>query len=189
MTASIDQSLESISEGLRRLGREPLLTALDAPLSFGEVAPALEDVGLAPSASVAALYEWHNGTKRDISLDDSQLFPGFYFPDFDEALTNYKVFCESPRWTRGWFPLFADGGGDFYVADFNSDAVPMRRFRIEYAECPVEYESLPDMLSTLAAAFDEGIYYVDDDGYLEIDRVAFSSLAARLNPRVAWWKD
>lgn len=53
----------------------------------------------------------------------------------------------------------------------------------------MEFESLPAMLRTLAASFDEGVFFVDDHGYLEMDDHAFAALAARMNPMVAWWRD
>lgn len=43
------------------------------------------------------------------------------------------------------------------------------------------------MLRTLAASFDDGIFFVDGHGYLEMDDNAFAALAARMNPTVPWW--
>ena len=59
------------------------------------------------------------------------LFPGLYFLSLGDATANYAAFLGDPRWRRGWLPLFADGGGDFYVLETGgSDAAAIRRFRI-----------------------------------------------------------
>ena len=43
--------------------------------------------------------------------------------------------------------------------------------------------------ATVAAAYRDHVYFIDDDGYLEMDDVMFGDLARRLNPEVAWWQD
>jgi len=63
----------------------------------------------------------------------------------------------------------------------------VRHFRIEDSEHPVEFLTIRDMLTTIAAGFERGVFFVDDHGYLEMDDLAFGSLAAELNPRVPWW--
>lgn len=94
------------------------------------------------------------------------------------------------RWAPTWFPLFADGGGDFIVIDLQSEAdAPIRHFRIEETEQPIEYGSLLDMVNTLARGYDDGAIYLSDDGYLDIDDARFVAIAAELNPDVAWWTE
>ena len=63
----------------------------------------------------------------------------------------------------------------------------VRHFRIEESAQPVEFHSLQEVLVTLAAAFARGVFFVDGDGYLEMDDLAFAALAAELNPNVPWW--
>jgi cell wall assembly regulator SMI1 len=88
----------------------------------------------------------------------------------------------------GWLPIFANGGGDFYVIDLSGAGV-VRHFRIEEAEHPIEFLTVSDMLATIAAGHDRGLFFVDDNGYLEMDDLVFGSLAAEINPRVPWWVD
>ena len=57
------------------------------------------------------------------------------------------------------------------------------------SEHPIEFESLGALLTTLAAAFERGVYFVDPIGYLEMDDLEFGELAAQLNPDVDWWRD
>ena len=86
--------------------------------------------------------------------------------------------------------MFANGGGDFYLIDLGGTPDGLvRHFRIEEAEHPVEFRSIREMTATLAAAFEEGVFFLDADGYLEMDDLRFASLAAERNPAVAWWTD
>ena len=79
-------------------------------------------------------------------------------------------------------------GGDFYVVDLAQGGDAVRHFRIDESEHPVEYDSLKDMVATLAEAFDRGVFVVEE-GYLEMDDSALGDLAAELNPSVIWWRD
>jgi hypothetical protein len=45
------------------------------------------------------------------------------------------------------------------------------------------------MMATLAQGFERRIFHVDPDGYLEMDDLAFGSLATDLNPDVAYRRD
>ena len=100
----------------------------------------------------------------------------------EDAITNYRAFVADRRWRKGWLPLFANGGGDFYVLDLGSpSAGQVRHFRIDESEHPVEFASLGAMLTTLAVAFERGIFFVDPNGYLEMDDLVFGELAAELN--------
>jgi len=144
------------------------------------------------SDDLETMYSWHDGSEasRASSLDDLHLFPGFYLLSLDDAVANYRAFVGDARWEDGWFPMFANGGGDFYVLETaGSNAGSIRHFRIDEREHPIEFESLAEMLTTLAEAFQQGVFYVDDHGYLEMDDLKFAALAAQLNPTVPWWND
>ena len=39
----------------------------------------------------------------------------------------------------------------------------------------------------LSAAWRKGLLFLDSEGYLDVDYVAFDNLAAKLNPSVQWW--
>ena len=91
-----------------------------------------------------------------------------------------------PRWQRSWWPILANGGGDFFVVDGNEQGA-VRRFRLDEADHPIEHRSLEALLVTAASAFDRRIFFVDLDGYLEMDDDQFADLAAELNPDVPWW--
>ena len=190
MMIDLSMALGSIEASLRHLNRYTLLQSFEAGLSAEAVRSSLGAVGLSSTVEVEALYMWKNGTSTSgVTLDDIHLFPGFYLLSIEDAITNYRAFVADPRWRKGWLPLFANGGGDFYLLDLGSpSAGQVRHFRIDESEHPVEFASLSAMVATLAAAFERGIFFVDSNGYLEMDDIVFGGLAAELNKDVDWWR-
>ena len=117
------------------------------------------------------------------------MIPGFYLLSLDDAIANYRAFAADPRWRFGWLPLFADGGGDFYVVELGREqSGAVRRFRIDEAEHPIEFATVGDFLGTLAAAFDEGVFLAFDEGGVDMNDELFARLARRLNPDVSRWR-
>ena len=137
-------------------------------------------------------FAWHDGIDfpRDVPADDFHVFPGFYMLSLDEAVASYDTYVSDRRWKPGWLPLFANGGGDFYVVDLSAfERGSVRHFRIEESEHPVEFATVSAFFATLAAAFNEGIFFIDSAGYREMDDTAFGALAARLNPGIRRWTE
>lgn len=177
---------------LSRLGREALLQSLQIGLSADAVRSKLASAGLSCTPELEAVYGWRNGTASDspASLDDIQLFPGFHLLSLEDAVTNYRALVVDDRWTTGWLPVFANGGGDFYVVDLSpTGAGAVRHFWIDEAEHPIEFSSLSAMMATLAQGFARGIVCLDPNGYLERDDMVFGRLATDMNPDIAYWRE
>lgn len=186
-------ALERLDAALQ-VGRVPTAWGLLNPgIPISQVRDAVASQGLPYSPELETLYEWHDGTgsgSEAALLGCLWLIPGFYLLSLDEAVTNYAVFRKDQRWNPNWFPVFADGGGDFYVIDFdNAPARVVRHFRLEEMEHPIEYRSLAAMIATFATAFESGAIFVDGTGYVDVNDEAFNAIAARLNPDIPWWTD
>jgi hypothetical protein len=186
--------LATIETALQRLGRQVLLRSLQPGLPGSAVRSALggADLALAPSTELESLYGWRNGTSTAgvAAVGDVHLFPGFYLLSVEDAIANYRAFVTDSRWRSSWLPVFANGGGDFYVLDLGPPLESaVRHFRLDESEHPIEFSSLGALLTTLAQAFELGVFFVDPSGYLEMDDLVFGGLAAELNPDVEWWRD
>jgi len=182
---SVQRSLSVIEDELTRFGRGPTLERLRAGVSRDSARRALESVGLRPPADLLDLYAWHNGTDTTGAiLDDLHLWPGFYFLSIEDAVANHKAFVRDKRWDKTWFPVFANGGGDFYAVVSGQGHTAwgeIIHFRIDEVEQPIEFHSVQALLATLAAAYQEGIFFVEDRGYLEMKDVEFIQLANRID--------
>lgn len=179
--------LEEIRAALERLGRWEVLDRLQPGLASQLVRDRLAAAGLGRQPDLEALYGWRNGTGGEGSPDLGSiwLFPGFYLLSLDDAFANYKSIRPNQRWDPAWFPVFANDGGDFYAVNTAEDPAPVVYFMIDEPEQPVEHESLSRMIKTLADCFREGIFYVDDSGYLEMHDRRYAAMVRRNNPNRA----
>lgn len=189
----VEASQRRIDDGLAKLQRARTIDLLAPGTTAERVRETLHRAGLTCTDDLVSLYEWHDGTDATTgaTLDDLHLFPGYCLLALEDAAANYEAFRDDERWDRAWFPILANGGGDFYAVVCNNDADDrghVVHFRIEDSDQIVEFSSVPNLLATLAAGYDDGVFYVDDRGYIEMDDVSFAALARRLNSDVDFWR-
>jgi hypothetical protein len=188
----IPDLLDAIVAHLLLLGRRsPAL--LQPPLTPVELRRWEARFPFAFTSEIEAAYSWRNGTKADEGdlLDNLHFFPGFYFLSMQEAHQTYLERRDAPQWQEGWFPLFADGGGDFYLVSCRKRKLnrsPIIGFINGEPEQVEEYESAAAMLATLEAAFAESAFFIDKDDTLEIDDDMYAQIAARFNPGISEWQ-
>ena len=140
MTDEFSTPLATIETALQRLDRQALLRSLQAGLSAEDVRSSIGAVALPSSPVLEALYGWRNGTSTtgDVTLDDIHILPGFYLLSIEDAIASYRAFVTDSRWRPGWLPLFANGGGDFYVLDLSSPAAsPIRHSGLRNPSIPL----------------------------------------------------
>lgn len=184
--------LHSIDAGLKRLGRTKTLSLLRPGLPVDEVHRSLQALELESPEDLACAYAWHDGTDAStgVPLDDLHLFPGFYFLSLHDACANHKAFRDDDRWDESWFPILANGGGDFFavVCATGPQYGRVVHFRIDALNHPVEYSSTEALFRTIATAYEDGVFFVDEHGYLEMSDPVFIALAGRLNADVEFWR-
>jgi len=190
VTTDLRQSLERLEHGLESLGRAKLLDALNPGVKPAVTRHMLSTLGLGQSPELDMLYHWRNGTgATSHALGDLYIFPGYYFLSQADIWVDYAALVEDSRWHPGWLPVLADGGGDYYAVDLTAGGTgSVRHFRNYDVEHPVEFDSLTDMVRTLAEGYERSVFFVDDHGYLEMDDSQFEMLAAEMNQTVSWWR-
>lgn len=183
------ESLESIERSLAELHRDELLRRLRPGLDSNATREALAGAGLGASPHLVELYEWHDGTDvtTAAALGDVYLLPGFYILSLADALDLRAALLPGGRWKEQWLPVLANGGGDFYLLDGSRRGV-IRHYWFDELDDPIEYNSLADLMSTIAAAFERGLFFVDEHGFLEMDDAAFTDFAATRNPSAPGWR-
>lgn len=143
---------------------------------------------------VRQLYFWRDGTRVEEGdqFDILHFFPGFYFPSLEEAVTTYFERQDAPQWGTGWFPVFMDGAGDFYLAvcerDRRKATTEIIGFLHGEPEQIVEYECLDAMTKVLDACYAEGAFFVDENDTLEMDDDLHREIANRFNPGLEEWQ-
>ncbi len=184
----------------------PVTTALRPGLSQdGLTAQCRGFPGQIPE-DVLAFYRWHNGS------GNQEVFPNARFLALEEALATYHRLMQSatqrrPRrqrtpvafWEPQWLPLFGDMVSyDEYYAVLCPPS-PQSTTPVYYLCCDEDdtmylaYDSLTQMLETLAACYETGAYWVclgsaDYKCYVMAHREQVAQLTLAHNPqRTAWW--
>jgi len=192
MESEIVGLLDTI-ESFLKIWRFRVCHFLNEGLEEREILKLFEQAELTPTTELVELYQWRNGTKIDPGtiLDDVQLIPGFHFLSLEDSVSSYLSFKNDKRWNPSWFPIFANGGGDFYVVDLsqsNGKEAPIIGFILNEPVQEVEYQCLTTMLLTFCECFKKNIVFRTDDGYLEMDDNEQAKVALRYNPDVKFWQ-
>jgi len=187
------KALDRILAHLTRL-KHPVVSMLQPPLTAAEVAAVEATLPFKLTEEVRAMYRWRNGitvSRKDI-LARQWFFPGYYFPSLQHARERFEHRRNAPQWHRGWYPLFEDGAGDFYIVPCKKkqqDSAPLIGFIHGEPEQPVEYLSVISMMETVAECYDKRAFFVNAQGDLDIDDDAHALIARRHNPGVAEWQN
>lgn len=189
--SELHELLDLVLSFLKKLNR-PIVHLLEPGLNPTEIENGLNALDLDPCQPILDIYSWRNGTtvKTGDKLDDLHLFPGYYFMSLSDALKAYEVLRDNERWNKSWFPVFANGGGDFYaMALEGGDGYKVGNiigFLLGEAENEAEFESILSMAKSIAVAYEYGIYF-EKDGYLDANDVEAASVAARFNPSIDYY--
>lgn len=177
-----------------RLAHRAVARMLQPALTSSEIATRAAPLPFALTRELEALYQWRNGTlvnEGDL-LGQAYLFPGFYLLSLDEAVQIYSERKGSRQWRPSYFPVFSDGGGDFFVVPcppHTVEAAEVVGFIHGEPEQTAEYECLATMMLTIDACYAQGAYYLDHDGELEIDDDKHSEIAHHFNPHIEEWQN
>lgn len=147
--------------------------------------------GLVPPKDLLEFFGVYNGTKviKGDSLDDIHFFPGFYWMSLEDCFSTYESLSRHELWDKSWFPVFSNGGGDFYcvVCDEQSSNYGQIVSFIYGDSNDIEFSSLHAMLAVIRECYQRNIYYVEG-GYLEADDYAALEVAKEFCPELDLYK-
>lgn len=171
----------------------PVSGLLNAGLAEKEIKVIFKQAGLIPTKELVELYRWHDGTpvEEGTMLDEVQIIPGYHFLCLNDAINNYQAMKVDSRWRPSWFPVFANGGGDFYAIDLSQsdgDSAPVIGFILGEKEQETEYQSLTTMLLTFSECFENGAVFRTEEGHLEMDDDQQAEIATKNNPDLKFWR-
>lgn len=140
--------------------------------------------------SLKLLYSKVSGTYYEI--EDQQLMdflPGYLLIRDDEYDNFMKSIKEMvPEGEDEYYPFLVNYSSDFYalkVSKGNECGV----FLIEHdGDEPTKiHDSFEDFLRTIIACYQEKIYFLDDDGYLDMDFDGEQLIGQKYNPGIDYW--
>lgn len=140
--------------------------------------------------SLDILYSKVSGTYYEI--EDQRLMdflPGYLLIRDAE----YESFTQSvkemiPNGEDKYYPILVNYSSDFYALKV-SEGKEKGIFLIEHdADGPTKiHHSFEDFLRTIIACYKEKIYFLDDDGYLDMDFDEEQLIGQKYNPDIDYW--
>jgi len=195
--ADLDDALNQIVGHFERMGRTINVVA-DRTLVVEELQVKGHELPFMLPDEVLSLYGWKSAQWKKLPAD-AELTPGMYMLSFNEAMDKYKELNamaaniaqeadidSSVIWNADWFPLLMDDNGDsFYIVSCGNEYAvsPPIFYVLLEGETYMAFDNLTTMMTTVAAAFDTGVYSIDDDGALVEEPVKLAELIAKYNPR------
>lgn len=172
----------------------PVVPLLQEGLSIDDIGSITEDLTIRLPTDLKELYTWHNGTDKTDGyiLGDVDFFPGFHFLPLEDAIAHYWKFVKDLRWEASWFPVFGNGGGDFFVVqcqEIPMEHAPVLGFMIGTDQIEIEYQSIESMLHTLSECYKRGIYHLSPEGYIESSIHEEAIVSNIINPGLSRWID
>lgn len=134
------------------------------------------------------IYSACNGTKRDIS---EQIYfdflPGYRLMQADEIIEIYERDFKDCSEYDAIIPFLADYSGCYYAyaRDKDRECIVL----IGDGEIDEIHFSAEDFWTTVIAFYDEGVYFLDDDGYLDYDLEKESEVGEKYNPKISYWRE
>lgn len=137
------------------------------------------------------IYNACNGTKDDIS---EQIYfdflPGHRLMQVDEIIDTYEqTFKECPEYDLV-IPFLTDYSSCYYAyaKDGNRECI------VNISEGDLEdleemHFNVDDFWNTVIAFYDEGVYFLDEDGYLDYDFEKESEVGAKYNEKISYWRE
>jgi hypothetical protein len=215
--ASIEALCDQIVSHLTKLGIQTANAMLPG-LTEKAILSMTAELPFALPRSVIELYKWSAGNKPGAEVDaDFYPIPNFGMDPLSEVIETYKLLSvgqEYPRFHCGamrWFPIFRNGGTDFYGICCRDDAAEDGEIVYDdnegkHRDCvtppPIVFVGFEAMLRTALCCYETGVYYIgrrghltygintyDDEGYLvSVDQSEFKKVARQFNPGVKYWE-
>jgi len=171
----------------------PIRAYLNDAVGKKYVCDKLSEIGVKPTQEMFDLYSWRNGTKvvEGTELDGVQFIPGYHIMSLEDSISQYKAMKDDSRWSQSWFPIMANGGGDFYAVDLSQStgpSAPIIGFILDEEEQDVEYQSIYTMMLTFLECCQKGVVFCTDEGYLEMNDDEHALIARKNNPAIEFWQ-
>jgi hypothetical protein len=217
--SSIRELCTEIVRAQSKLGM-PVAENLLPGLSERRILSLTKNLPFALPRSAVELYKWSAGMDPNAGIGDDFL-PGYGMDSLTEMVAMYRGLSadsDYPRFAVGkrrWFPLLRSGGTDFY--GICCERTPTADGEIVYddnegphRDCitppPVAYLSLETMLRTTLCCFETGVYYLNEDGQLDVgiasyytsgprqgqlkdvDVTAYKQVGRQFNPGLVYWE-
>ena len=182
--------------------KSSVLSYLQPGISKSDVDKSLQLAGIDISfpKEVYALYGWRNGINDEDSesktLGELRLFKLGIFVSLNLAVDDYlKQAIRKSYWSKGLFPLFVSGAGDYYLINVNKRSATCGMIMYYSPANPYFqgtasiFDSLKSCLTSIIECYRAKAYYFDlDSPYLEIDPKLEMEIWRKHNPKSEYYR-
>lgn len=129
-----------------------------------------------------------NGTVREI---EEQMFfdflPGYRLMQIDDIIEIYESDLKNRPEFDIVIPFLADYSGCYYAYAKEGG----RECVVLIADGDLEeiHSTVDDFWKTVLAFYDEGVYFLDEDGYLDYDFEKEAEIGEKFNPGISYWSE
>lgn len=131
------------------------------------------------------IYEVCDGTSP--SIEEQVLWdflPGYRLMQEDEIITSYEHEFAGTEFDM-CIPFMTDCSGNYYTYAVSDNAECIILIAEGCAE--IIHVSVEHFWDTVIAFYDEGVYYLDEDGYLSYDFEKEGLVGRKYNPGIVYW--
>lgn len=133
------------------------------------------------------IYSVCNGTKEEVS---EQVFfdflPGFRLMQVDEIINRYEKEFNNWLCYDVIIPFLTDYASCYYayVRKSGKECIVL----VSNEGVDLLHSSIDDFWNTIIAFYDEGVYFLDDEGYLSYDFELEGKIGKKYNSEVSYWE-
>ena len=179
----------------------PVVRLLRKGLTDRQLELAQDYLGLSLPKEAIELLKWRNGVSYDrdpgTKIGDLRFLPGYFPVSMAGAIQEIEVHSDLESWQSQWFPVFENGGGasnDYLLLDLaasDGNVAPVIGISLVPEDACVEFKSLTSMMEIKAECFERGVFFIDEDGYIESDLEGEKAVVEEFHPEGVppWWRD
>ncbi|WP_444995021.1 hypothetical protein [Aliikangiella sp. IMCC44359] len=133
------------------------------------------------------IYSVAEGTIKAIS-DESlmDIIPGFRLIHKNELEGEMKKFEKAYSHLSVHLPFLADNSSCYFSLDSSDGSI--YRVAPEYGQSQIAL-SMDDFWQTILCFYQEGVYFLDSEGYLDYNFEKEGEVGARINPTCEYWTE
>lgn len=136
---------------------------------------------------LASIYALADGTEQGTEFQAAvDIVPGFRLIHRSELTAEIALFHQIYSGIDNFTPFLADDSS-CYIA-LNGDDGSVMRVAQEYGASRVA-ASLDDFWATVLACYQDGAYFLDEEGFLDYDFEGEGEIGLRINPDCSYWTE
>jgi len=161
-----------------------------------EIIAKMNSIDISVPEDLIELYSWHNGIKvKDEALGGLWLFPLAIFFCMEDSIKFYNnINNTNEYWKPKMFPVFGDGGGDFYLIDLDVHSQNYGQYFYYCLSDPFFdgiisiFDTTESALKTIYECYKRDVLVKEENSdILNFNNKEYFKTGKKINPRSTFW--